>query len=338
MEGTSRRWLVLKWVISLSLLFYVVRLIPFDSFRGTLRDADWWIVTLSCVFMIPAYYLNSWQMYLMTRVQGLALSIGRIFFINMITRFYELFLPTYIAGGALRWYHYAKANNKPAEALASIILNRMLEAFLLLVFGLGFWLLDRRVADSSYEMVLMLSLLTLLSILAYVLAYNSRLHRALESGLRHLRAPLWFREGAGKVLSALNIYENESVTFHLRVLLIAVIRHAITVYTIYMLIEALELPVAFETIGWIRSIIVFAMLLPISVSGFGVREATLVALLAPFGVDAAAAVGFSLLLFLKGFVFSLIGGLCELYRVFVMNEATDRNSPSQSNKAPPSNP
>ena len=36
------------------------------------------------------------------------------------------------------------------------------------------------------------------SILAYVPAYNSRLHRALESGLRHLRAPLWFREGAGK--------------------------------------------------------------------------------------------------------------------------------------------
>jgi uncharacterized protein (TIRG00374 family) len=335
MANTSRRWLALKWIISLSLLFYIVRLIPFESFRDTLQEADWWIVTLSCLFMIPAYYFNSWQMYLMTHVQGLALSIGRIFFISMITRFYELFLPTYIAGGAIRWYHYARANNKPAEALASIVLNRMLEVFLLLVFGLGFWLFDQRVADSSVEMVLMLSLLTVLSVVAYVLAYNRRLHRALEAGLRHLRAPVWFREGAGKVLAALSVYEDESIGFHLRVLLLAVIRHLITIYTIFMLIEALALPVAFETIGWIRSIVVFAMLLPISVSGFGVREATLVTLMAPFGVDAAAAVGFSLLLFLKGFVFSVVGGGCELYRVFVMAETRDKSTPSQSNTEPP---
>ena len=45
----------------------------------------------------------------------------------MITRFYGVVPADLHRWGALRWYHYAKANNKPAEALASIILNRMLE-------------------------------------------------------------------------------------------------------------------------------------------------------------------------------------------------------------------
>ncbi len=328
-RGRQRLWTLLKWVVSLSLLAYVSTLIPLEAFRSTLRGVAWDTVALSCVLMLPVYYLNSLQMYLMTRVQGLALSVGDIFFINMITRFYELFLPTYLAGGAIRWYHYAKANNKPAEALASIVLNRVLEAFLLLVFGLAFWLLDRRADAGSLPMALGLGLLTLLSVVGYLLAFNGRFHALMRTVLARLKVPAWLAGKFGKLLDALQVYEHESAGFHGKVLALAVLRHLLTIWTLYMLVLALDLEVDLATLAWIRTVVVFAMLLPISISGFGVREATIVTLLAPFGVAPAAAVSLSLLMFARGLLFSLIGGACEAYRVLFMKDSRDRSSRSR---------
>lgn len=329
MKRTQSLWLTFKWVVSISLLSYIFTLMPLDAFRTTLLKVDWLIVILSCFLMVLVYYLNSLQMYLMTRVQGLALSVGNIFFINMITRFYELFLPTYIAGGAIRWYHYAKANNKPAEALASIVLNRVLEVFLLLVFGLAFWLLDQQARSDSHEMVIVLGLLTLFSVAFYWLVFNSRCHRFAEKLLHKLRVPVWIADKAGNLLAALQVYEHESLGFHCRVLVLAVIRHLLTLYTLYMLVMALSMSVSFATLAWIRTVVVFAMLLPISISGFGVREATMVTLLAPFGVTPAAAVSLSLLMFARGLLFSLAGGLCEAYRVLIMGGTTGKSIRSQ---------
>ena len=67
-RGRQRLWTLLKWVVSLSLLAYVSTLIPLEAFRSTLRGVAWDTVALSCVLMLPVYYLNSLQMYLMTRV------------------------------------------------------------------------------------------------------------------------------------------------------------------------------------------------------------------------------------------------------------------------------
>jgi hypothetical protein len=52
-------------------------------------------------------------------------------------------------------------------------------------------------------------------------------------------------------------------------------------------------------------------MLPISVSGFGVREGTLIALLAPYGVGGTAAVAFSLLLYSRNLLLALVGGVLE---------------------------
>ena len=80
MEGTtSRRWLVLKWVISLSLLFYVVRLIwpvsmaPCVTLTGGLsRCCD---LRLHDSGVLPQWLADVFD----DPGAGVALSIGQIF-------------------------------------------------------------------------------------------------------------------------------------------------------------------------------------------------------------------------------------------------------------------
>jgi hypothetical protein len=61
-------------------------------------------------------------------------------------------------------------------------------------------------------------------------------------------------------------------------------------------------------LGWIRCLTLLVVLLPISIAGLGVREATLVALLAPFGVSAERGIAFALLVFLVATLLPAMAG------------------------------
>ena len=75
------------------------------------------------------------------------------------------------------------------------------------------------------------------------------------------------------------------------------------------------LAVPFTALGWMRSIAMLVAILPFSVSGLGLREGTLVALLGQRGVPADAALGYSLLVFgITVLSVALVGGVIEAIR------------------------
>ncbi len=64
---------------------------------------------------------------------------------------------------------------------------------------------------------------------------------------------------------------------------------------------------------WIVRVCFAVQLVPISVSGLGVREASLVMLLPGYGVPMEQALSFSLVIFGMLVFSGLIGGLCEAW-------------------------
>ncbi len=59
-----------------------------------------------------------------------------------------------------------------------------------------------------------------------------------------------------------------------------------------------------------------------AISGLGVRELTFVSILTQYGVPAGSALMLSLVLFFRGLIFALVGGLYELKRVFPLKRGT----------------
>ena len=64
-------------------------------------------------------------------------------------------------------------------------------------------------------------------------------------------------------------------------------------------------------VAWVRSALLLAGFLPISLLGLGVREGILMILLGPYGIPGTAAVAAGLLLLTRPLVLGITGGLLE---------------------------
>jgi len=68
----------------------------------------------------------------------------------------------------------------------------------------------------------------------------------------------------------------------------------------------------FLEMGWIQAVVSLASQLPFTIGeGLGVREVTLVAVLSLFGINAAHALAFSFLIFIRNILIALMGGILE---------------------------
>jgi uncharacterized protein (TIRG00374 family) len=311
-QNKNLRFLI-KLLVSGGLLAAVFSMIPVTQVADALLRTKWSIVVLSFLVIASTHYLNSAQMYLITRHQGISLSVNQIFLVNLITKFYGLFLPGIVAGGAIRWYHFSKPDRKPAQALAAIILNRVLETSMLMCLGLGFWLIDQQAANAVPLQYLVF--LVAISLFVYAVSFSRRAHALILRVASAWFVPAWAADKARKVLSALGTYEDLPRREHATVLMIAIARHLLGLFSLYMLALALSLDIDFASLGWIRSLVAIAMFIPFSISGLGVREVTFVALLVPYGIASDDALALSLLVFARGLAFALTGGIIEMKRV-----------------------
>ena len=313
-ENNPRLMLAIKIVVSVGLIAWILTIVPLGGVPAALSAASWDLVALSVLLMAFGHYAKSYQLYYMTRHQAISLSPAKVLGVSLITKFYGLFLPGILAGGGVRWYHFARADNKPAQALAVVIMNRVLETSMVILLGLCFWFLDRTAAE-TVPLHLMI-LLAVVSVAVYLVTFNRHVHalmlRMAEIGL----VPEWVRSKAAKVLYALSSFEKLPTREHMAMLGFALLFHVLGLTSLWLLATALDIGITILTLGWIRSLIAIILLLPISIAGIGVREASLIALLIPYGVATGDALTFSILMFARGLVFAGVGGVVEARRVF----------------------
>ena len=75
----------------------------------------------------------------------------------------------------------------------------------------------------------------------------------------------------------------------------------------------MDINISIASIGWIRSLVVLITMIPISISGMGLREGSFIFILGTYGVGEETAFAYSLLIFAVTRIFpGLLGGLFEL--------------------------
>jgi uncharacterized membrane protein YbhN (UPF0104 family) len=86
----------------------------------------------------------------------------------------------------------------------------------------------------------------------------------------------------------------------------------VTSASFVVLAKAASIHVPVILLLWVRALLITVRLLPISFNGLGVREATLVVVLAPFGVSEASAFAFGVLNIVNLLVFAIMGAAYQL--------------------------
>lgn len=311
MDETRVRWAwIFKWALSLALLGLVLWYVPLEEIAKELgHGKPWWVISGFGLFFVMRT-ASAYRMRVITRHQEMSLSTFEIFKIGLVTSFFGLFLPGHIAGGAIRWHMLSSKDKKGVEALASVAFDRVNDIIILMSLGSACLLAASPPSVSPIvPWILGGSLVFLLAVYATLLnPWTTRLTLGIAEGIGIRRQP-WFHSLVTRLIDSMQRFQRFSGSVRVQLWSLSLIYHVLGTLAYFLLSGAMDLGLSFYDCAWLRALLHLLFLLPLSVSGIGVRESALVVLLVPLGISSAQAIAYSFLLTGGLLLIAGVGGL-----------------------------
>lgn len=308
------RWLkiAIKLVLTAAILVFIFQRIPLENVVEVILASNPLFFALAVLMRLLQRILMGVRTRLLARHQAMNLSTGNLVSAGLIATFYGLFLPGSLAGGAVRWYKLNKIVSMPSEVLVLIAYDRMIDTVFMVALGLFFFLMDDAFwGNKNLGVDLGIAFLVLLGV--YLLAFSGRVTRFFITAFLSLGfLPAIVKQKFKKLADVVTRFGELSFSSHIQLFLLSVFIYVVGVVAFVFLARGLFLDLAFDTLAWITSVVTAIVMLPITFSGLGVREAGLVVMLEPYGIEAASALAFSLLIFSSTVFLAAAGGIVEL--------------------------
>jgi hypothetical protein len=281
---------------------------------ASLREVKLAFVLASFAMTLVIAYFESVQLWLLLRRAKLPITAWDVFETKLVTRFYGQFLPSELMASAVKLYRLAGPTGQWGEVMAGLALTRVVNMAGLLALGVLFWAIDMPQGAGRWVGVAMIG-----GIAALALAHSVMVSPAVNRIARNVLSARLFawlqgkvfektRRLAATVVDSYQLYGDMVWT----IAAIGLVRHALGIVSFVMVAHALDVQISFMTIAWVRVVLQAVMMLPISLSGIGLREGSLVILLQEYAVPASQAVALAFLMFLISLLANSLGGLLEL--------------------------
>jgi uncharacterized protein (TIRG00374 family) len=314
---------IIALIILLGLLFWIV---PFRDILEALLTANPLYLVIGMFLGFVVTFMRTYQLGVISWKQGINLNIWQLFALDLVIKFYLLFMPTSLIGGGMRWYKLAQSDGKSTGAFVSVTFNRMFDTFLIIFMGGGFLLLS---GQKDFSLIgTGLVVLTIVTIMAWFLIMNWSLRLLDWIQKKRLKTEKiirseWVFRNLEKLLIAFLVYADFSRFEMTSIIFVGIARMLIGVVSYQLLALSVGIDLTFADIGWIRSVVLLASLLPFSFAGgLGVREISMVALLSGLGIGADLALAYSFLLFVRGVLIAVFGGIIEAFNVFILDRSS----------------
>ena len=293
----------LKATISVALLALIFILLPWNQVRDALGrlPARVWAGVLTGFVVGHGVGIFKWRLFVNAARAGLSAVDAVLCYSAGL--FANLCLPSIVGGDVLRIGLVTRITKRPAAALWGGVMDRITDLLALAILVTTGGLVARSSVTGWIGQALTVALVVTLGLL--VLALPLMLRRPLSRWPRKLRRPV------GRGLVGLRQLMRRPGTALLGLML------SLTVQGTFVLLNAwlgrtigIQVSLAVWFLVWPLAKI--ASLMPISLGGLAVREASLAALLLPFGVPVAVSVVCSLLWQTVLIAGGLFGGLIWL--------------------------
>lgn len=226
-----------------------------------------------------------------------------LFRLTLVGMFFSTFLPTSVGGDAVRAWGLAKEGREPGQAVSTVVVDRAMGLVALVVYLLAGGFVAREItANLSRRLELGVPLWALAAGAAIlvpafvVVARRSRVSAWLRQALTHLQR---FRTSKTAVAWA------AALSF---------VVQGIYILVWVVLARAVGFDLPLTTFLFTVPVVSLGAMLPVTLSGLGVREGLWIVVLAQFDLAAATVAAFSLLFFLAFAGAGAIGGLLYLWR------------------------
>jgi glycosyltransferase 2 family protein len=303
-------WTGFRVFIAFGILYYLFRKVPISHVISTLTNANSNYLFSSLLITILMSLFVSYRLKFLAENQGIQVTTLQAFEINVAALFYRLFLPGgNLAAGVIRFYKLSLPNRKMTEALAALAFDRIISAIALCIVGISFWFIHFP-SNSGYIALGMSFVLIGLILLIFAMFFDR--NSILLKKLSELFDLTLFSSGISRLVTIINRFRRLSSISIAFILTLSLTSQVLGVVVYYLLALALNIEISFLAMGWIRCAVVLITMIPISISGLGVREGSLLLLLKPYGIENDEAVAFSFLIFIITVVMiGVIGGMLE---------------------------
>jgi uncharacterized protein (TIRG00374 family) len=316
-DTKKRKLFWLRYLLAVVLLAGIVSAVPIREIWNALETSLPIPLIAALAILLAGRLLVSVRTKTLTDVQSLSLSTARLFEISCASTFYGLALPGSFSGGIVRWYRLSQPDGNRSGALAAVASERAVDFLVLALFGIFCWMADavpNRPPVVAWGLSAAACICLLVTLFAFTGLGGLTGTKVLGIAQRMKFLPEAMFGSITRIADAFVLYRAMGRNKLMLLFVVSLLFHTLVTVSQYLMIVSLGLGVSPISIGWIRAFTVFMTAVPITPSGLGVREVSLVMLLLPIGVSAAQAIAFSLLQFAGLLLTALIGALFDIRR------------------------
>jgi uncharacterized protein (TIRG00374 family) len=287
----SAAFQILKVGVSVGLLVWLLRQVDGAKAWAAVRSASWAWLGVAALLYFAMLVVSSWRWNILLRAQGIVVRLRTLIGSFLVATFFNNFLPSNIGGDVVRVRDTSGPANSRTLAATIVLVDRglgLLALVLVAALGASASQPTLRAAGAPPVQPWMLWTGLLLGGAATIQALRApSLVTRLASPLRWLHAE-WVDAHLAKLTAALDRFANSPRALASSAAG-AVVVQALLVAFYFAVAQGLHIPVSPWHLAVMVPVSFVVQMVPISVNGFGVREATFVAFFALAGLPAEAA-------------------------------------------------
>jgi len=308
-----------KLRIALQLTFTIVVLILlFKSINLSTLTIKIWPLLFSLLVTFLMRFLWAYQISITQPPMDMHFSVYAIFRIQMIATFYSLVLPGDLLAGGVSWYKLSRPGRKYVEAGALLIFFRLVQISCLVFIGLIVALWDPQIGSPEFRTLIIIGLLSI--IIMWILFFSNQVIRIFDFIVSRVNWDSSFLtslyDNVEKLLNTILRFRTLGINRLIFVFGLSLIAQSLGLVYFFSLARAVDIQLPFFVIGWISTFVTIIQMIPISIAGLGIREASYAVLLNDYGISPEQAISFSITIFAVFVIVGLLGGIFELIDIY----------------------
>ncbi|MCK5146485.1 flippase-like domain-containing protein [bacterium] len=285
--------------VGIAVLIFIFLSLDIKKIGGILTQVQIPLLMLAFLLDLPMLFIKSSRWNLLLRGQKIHYSLWDTFVMYMSSLYIGFITPGRL--GEFVKALYVKSDNKAtgSYAFSSVLVDRLFDLYLLIILGLaGVW---------SFGLLGGLSSSSLVLIAIVVVAPLIVLNRKITGKLIQIVYKKMLRKKMQRLLDDTfnDFYDGLTALINWKLLIsvfLTIASYALFFLQCYLILSALGVKLDYLTLTLSMAIANFISFAPISISGLGTRDATLIFLFAKFGLTSELALSYSMLVFLIFFV------------------------------------
>lgn len=300
----------LKWrkflpLIGIGLFVYILIKIDILEVFEEIRDANLLFLFYAFLIFIVYLFIQTLKWYVVARKQKIEIPYFEAFKINFIANFYGFVTPSKI--GSIIRADYLKKYGSLEKGISNYMIDKVMDLAVVFSLAIFFGYLFKDVFNiASFNYII---IIFCVFIFLGLLFYNKKSSKAILRIVYRRLIPQKFKEKARTAFE--EIYKDLPKKRFLLLVFLINITAWITVYFVTYLV-GLSLGINLEFVYFLAILPISTLVaqIPITINGFGTREAVLISLFSLFGISSARVFSMSLLsLFISGVLPGIIGGI-----------------------------